>query len=145
MELERMRTFWDRVLLREIVKDYYLITSGLEPWHIANITKYMSETEIQRTILEGLWYNKILAWRNQQIPVPIRRGREIVGLRKADPFTVGMPDILALKDGVLYGIEVKTSKGRQSPEQKDWAIRIEEAGGVYILARSWEDVRDNII
>jgi hypothetical protein len=105
----------------------------------------MKETDIQRTILEGLWYNRVLAWRNQQIPVPIRKGSQIIGLRKADPLTVGMPDILALKEGILYGIEVKTARGKQTKEQKEWAKKIEDNGGVYILARSWEDVKNEMI
>jgi len=110
----------------------------------------MKETEIQRAILDYLMYKGILCWRNQSIPVPIRRGREIVGLRRADPHTVGQPDIMALVRpknalyGVLVGIEVKGAKGRLSPEQEAWRDKIVKAGGVWILARSIEDVEQGL-
>lgn len=106
----------------------------------------MKETVIQRMILDGLTYKRILCWRNQSIPVPIRRGRAIVGLRRADPHTVGMPDIIALYRtekmpyGFLLGIEVKTERGMQSAEQKIWQARLEENGGRYIVARGWDEV-----
>jgi len=103
----------------------------------------MKETLIQRIILDSLTNRGVMCWRNQQIPVPIRRGRAIVGLRRADPHTVGMPDICALIKGLFIGIEVKRDDkggGRQSPDQKRWQEMIEKNGGIYILARSWDDV-----
>ena len=48
----------------------------------------------------------------------------------------------ALKDGITIYIEVKTSKGYQSDYQKQFQQDIESHGGVYILARSIEDVQD---
>jgi len=98
------------------------------------------ETPIQSAILNQLLWRKIFAWRNQRIPTPIRRGREIKGFRKADPQTVGMPDIIAVINGRFIGIEVKSATGKQEPEQVEWQAKLERAGGQYILARSWEDV-----
>uniref|UniRef100_A0A6H1ZCB6 VRR-NUC domain-containing protein n=1 Tax=viral metagenome TaxID=1070528 RepID=A0A6H1ZCB6_9ZZZZ len=104
----------------------------------------MSETDIQRTILEGLWYNRVIAWRYQNIPVPIRQGGRITGLRRVDQNNIGLPDIMAIYKGMFYGIEVKTRIGRQSKDQKEWERKINEAGGKYILARSWEDVKEGM-
>jgi hypothetical protein len=42
--------------------------------------------------------------------------------------------------GVLVGIEVKGAKGKLSVEQEAWRDKIEGAGGVWILARSIDDV-----
>ena len=100
----------------------------------------MRETEIQRAIIDNLRWRGILAFRCQPAPVPIRNGRNIVGFRKADPFNVGIPDIICAIKGRFIGIEVKSEIGRQSPEQVEWQRRIEKAGGAYVLARSWEDV-----
>jgi hypothetical protein len=100
----------------------------------------MSETAIQRSILDNLLWRGILAWRQQSIPTPIRRGRLIIGLRKADIHTVGIPDIACIINGQYFGIEVKTENGKQRPEQKDWQEKLQAAGASYILARSWEDV-----
>lgn len=54
----------------------------------------------------------------------------------------GLSDLSALKDGITIYIEVKTSKGYQSDYQKQFQQDIESHGGVYILARSIEDVQD---
>lgn len=53
----------------------------------------------------------------------------------------GQPDIFAIIQGRFVGIEVKTAVGRQSKDQKNWQRNCERAGGLYILARSVEDVR----
>jgi len=104
----------------------------------------MTETQIQHAILDWLLWNQIFAWRNQRIPTPIRRGRQIIGLRKADPATVGMPDILCCIKGRLIGLEVKTDTGKQSKEQVEWGERLEKAGGVYAVVRSVDDVESVI-
>ena len=53
----------------------------------------------------------------------------------------GTPDILGTYQGRAIGIEVKSATGRQRPEQKLWQAQFERAGGLYILARSVDDVR----
>ena len=47
---------------------------------------------------------------------------------------------MCLKGGLFVGIEVKSDKGRQSPEQKQVEEFITKLGGHYILARGIEDV-----
>ena len=54
----------------------------------------------------------------------------------------GVPDLFAMKEGMIYGIEVKSSKGHQSEMQKVFEERFRKSGGIYILARSLEDVRN---
>jgi len=44
--------------------------------------------------------------------------------------------------GKSYGIEVKKPKEKQSDEQKEWQAKFENAGGIYILARSLDDVME---
>lgn len=52
----------------------------------------------------------------------------------------GQPDIFAIIQGRFVGIEIKSAAGRQSKDQKNWQRNCERAGGIYILARSVEDV-----
>lgn len=52
----------------------------------------------------------------------------------------GIPDRIAVKDGRFYAIEVKARNGRLSPYQIEFRDRLEQAGGVYLEARSLEDV-----
>lgn len=53
----------------------------------------------------------------------------------------GQPDIFAIMNGRFIGIEVKAAKGKQSEAQKNWETNCTLAGGLYILARSVEDVQ----
>ena len=53
----------------------------------------------------------------------------------------GWPDITGLlPDGRFIGVEVKAPNGRQSPAQKDMERDIRRRNGIYILARSIDDV-----
>ena len=53
----------------------------------------------------------------------------------------GWPDICLIKEGVFYGIEVKTDVGKLSPEQRELGAEIIANGGQYIIARSIDDVQ----
>jgi hypothetical protein len=53
----------------------------------------------------------------------------------------GTPDLLGvMAPGQAFGIEVKAAKGAQREAQKNWQKAWEKRGGIYILARSIEDV-----
>lgn len=52
----------------------------------------------------------------------------------------GIPDRIAVKDGRFYAIEVKAKNGRMSPYQEAFCSGLTYAGGIYIEARSVEDV-----
>ena len=45
-----------------------------------------------------------------------------------------------LANGRRFEIEVKNETGRQSPDQKNFQAMIEKFGGLYVLARSVDDV-----
>lgn len=53
----------------------------------------------------------------------------------------GAPDIVVCYKGHYIGIEAKTYDGVQSGWQKTRQKQIEAAGGIYILARTVDDVR----
>ncbi|GMO63128.1 MAG: hypothetical protein Ta2A_10120 [Treponemataceae bacterium] len=48
--------------------------------------------------------------------------------------------ICCMPDGRFAAIEVKSPKGRLSPEQKQWLANIESRHGLVVVARSVEDV-----
>lgn len=94
-----------------------------------------AESHIVHAILDWFAWNKILAWRNQSGAIKAEGGYYVkLG-------TKGMPDIIAIHGGHPIGIECKTETGKQSPGQKEFAKKWEDAGGTYIIARSIEDVR----
>ena len=56
----------------------------------------------------------------------------------------GVSDIIAIINGIYYGIEVKNEKGKQSKDQKIFEESLKNAGGIYILARSLKDVINHL-
>ena len=52
----------------------------------------------------------------------------------------GISDMIACKDGVVLFVEIKNPRGKQSDNQIKFQSDIEERGGRYLIARSWEDV-----
>ena len=97
-----------------------------------------SEAAIQLLILKHLRAKGVFCWRAQPHTYNAKLGFHI-----SNPYAMsGQSDILAVipPHGTLVGIEVKTKTGRQRPEQILFQKRLEAVGGVYILARSVEDV-----
>lgn len=99
------------------------------------------EGKIQLAILKHLRSHSVLCWRHEPLTYNHDLGRHI-----SNPYAMkGVADILAvMPDGTgrMLAIEVKTPKGKQSPDQVLFQKRLEEAGGVYVLARSVDDVKE---
>ena len=63
---------------------------------------------------------------------------------KAMGTSAGFPDlILPLPQGEWAGLalELKSAKGRQSPEQKAWMERLRGAGWCYLIIRTFDEFR----
>lgn len=101
-----------------------------------------NEIAIQNLIIKTLRDYGALVFRMRNVPTPIRRGKAIVGFRKADSANAGMADLLVVlpPSGEHYWVECKSAKGQQRDDQLIFQRRIEGAGGRYIIARSWLDV-----
>lgn len=70
------------------------------------------------------------------------RDRRTASKLKAEGVKPGVSDIMVLWGGRLICIELKTAKGRQSPEQKQWSDDATMAGAAYYIARSVEQVEE---
>ncbi len=57
----------------------------------------------------------------------------------------GVSDFVAIKDGNVLFIEVKTERGRQSEHQKKFENNICNSGGHYFVARDVSDVDRYIV
>jgi len=53
----------------------------------------------------------------------------------------GIPDLIAVKNGRVLFIELKTARGRQSDYQKQFPADLEAAGGEYVLCRGVDDLQ----
>lgn len=94
----------------------------------------MSETEVQREILDWLDKTGRLCWRNLNLT---RYGKS-----KYNP--KGMPDIFCLIGGMLLGIEVKAQGGRTSKEQLAYGDLLNRHGASFCIAYNVSDVKDHI-
>ena len=99
------------------------------------------EAFVQREILRLYGaHPRIRLWR-------ANAGRALVataagGLRSMQVNIPGCPDLIGwiAPEGRFLGIECKGDRGKLRPEQASFRDRLEKDGGLYIVARSVEDV-----
>lgn len=97
----------------------------------------MTEHELQRCILDYLTQKRIFHWRNNSGALhSVYKGKA----RFMRFGAVGSPDIFAVKNGKIVGIEVKGPRGKLSAAQDEFGSRLIVAGGDYIVAYSLDDV-----
>ena len=103
----------------------------------------MTETTIVKNIILKIgevYPTQIRAWRNNTGAAKNENGRFVrYGL-------VGSADISGLMapNGRRLEIEVKTPKGYATVKQKAFGAMINDMGGLWILARSFEDVQKEL-
>ena len=97
----------------------------------------MTEKQIQNAILRAFGtLPQLRLWR-------ANAGAALMGRRFVHFGLPGQADLTGiLPDGRRLEIEVKSSTGRQSREQVSFERMIRRFGGLYVLARSVEDVRE---
>ena len=106
------------------------------------------------------WFN--LQWPQYRgllfaVPNGGARSKATAGKLKAEGVVAGVADLILLvprwfttwrrEQGCLCAglcIEMKTAKGRQSPEQKEWQARVEKMGYEYAVCRSLDEFINTI-
>lgn len=103
------------------------------------------ETSIQNAILLALSSAGCLVWRVETagawVGRQIHREGDTVTLANARMFTTGLvkggSDIIGIAPGGRFlAVEVKTDKGRTTPEQDRFLEAVRKAGGIAGVARS---------
>lgn len=56
----------------------------------------------------------------------------------------GVPDIVGIRDGRFFGIELKAPKGIASPAQQQFIDEIKRAGGIAFVARTLDEVIEGL-
>jgi hypothetical protein len=100
----------------------------------------LKESQIEQACLQYLnyfgWY--CFKFKDQ---TEFRDGK----FRKPLPFQVnGVADAFAIKNGVQIWIEFKTQTGVQSIHQKLFQKNIEMNGGIYLLIRSVDELKEKL-
>lgn len=95
--------------------------------------KKPTEHEIQTDIMDWLDAKGYFFWRNNSGAV--KRGKRYIRFGAK-----GSPDIFVIRNGKIWGIEVKDHRGKLSGEQAEFLTAMQDNGGGYIIARSLEEV-----
>lgn len=98
----------------------------------------MLEKEIQLSICDYLALKKIFFWRQNITPVYDSKNERFRAMPKYS--LTGVSDIIALKEGIAYFIEVKRPKGVQSGNQKIFEELVTKNGGIYKVVMSIDDI-----
>ena len=85
--------------------------------------KHMSEDNLLQAVVEAA---SLLGWRWHHI----RRSDKAVQMGHA-----GFPDLLLVREHRLVSIELKTHKGRVTPEQQEWLDALRAAGVQTLVIR----------
>lgn len=100
----------------------------------------MNESQIEKSIIEFLSYSKWFVWKNLDQPL-FANG----SYRRLRPGQIkGISDLIAIKNGRVLFLEVKSRKGRLSESQKQFGEQIINAGGEFHVVRSISDVEEII-
>lgn len=91
------------------------------------------------------WFN--LQWPEYRgllfaVPNGGARSKATAGKLKAEGVVAGVSDLILLVPkqwAFALCIEMKTAKGRQSPEQKEWQSKVESHGYRYAVCRSLDE------
>lgn len=107
------------------------------------------ETVVMRKIMIALSEAGHKVWRNETgqfwTGKPIHRDGKTVTLTNAAMIPVGLcvgsSDLIGIQSGTgrLFALEVKTSNGRTTKEQKSFIQTVIDAGGIAGVVRSVED------
>lgn len=70
--------------------------------------------------------------------------RQVEGRFVKSTTAAGVPDVIACIRGRFVGIEVKIGRDRQSLAQKSQEEKINQADGVYLIAKTFEQIQKEI-
>ena len=89
-----------------------------------------SERLIQNAVVEHLAWRGIPGMFWTHFPAGGLRNRVVAAQLKGAGTKAGVPDILLLADGRLYGLELKADRGKLSPDQVATHTAMREAGAI---------------
>lgn len=92
------------------------------------------ETKIQKEIIFSMAKMGFFVWKNHTQAVRVQGG-----MRTKNP-NAGSPDIMAIKEGRFYAIEVKTKTGKLDNHQRQWLINARSQGAITMCVRSLDDL-----
>lgn len=100
------------------------------------------EAKVQNKICEHLQKKGLFFFRTNNSPVYDQKlNSGLGGYRSQGKWAAsGLPDIIGIVNGRFVGLEVKSTKGKQSSDQVLFERRCKNNGGIYAVVRSVSDV-----
>jgi len=99
----------------------------------------VSESQIVNACIRWLWYNKCFVWRNNSGAWKPEGTNQFIRFGH-----VGSADIIGLTpSGRFLSVECKSAKGKLSTPQELFGERIRNSNGLYIVARSTDDLEQH--
>lgn len=103
----------------------------------------MKESELLSFALTCLKQSGLVYWRVPNGPVVHTIGTKQI--RKKSPIK-GFPDIAGvMPNGKFFAIELKSDKGRLTPEQTEWITKLNMSGAMAIVLKSKDEIREFIV
>lgn len=103
----------------------------------------MKESELLSFALTCLKQSGLVYWRVPNGPVVHTIGTKQI--RKKSPIK-GFPDIAGvMPNGKFFAIELKSDKGRLTPEQTEWITKLNMSGAMAIVLKSKDEIRQFIV
>ena len=100
----------------------------------------IKETNIQKQILDYLHLKGYVAFKHRNVGIYKRKTDHYIPLSFGER---GISDIIGCtKKGIFFAIEVKRPKGKLTLEQREFLDRVNQKGGIGILADCLEQVID---
>jgi len=136
----------ERQILKDLQLQYKMVKyPTMKPEMISlNHWNDNSANELTKSVIAFLQFNGCQAERINTMGVYRKKyrtdGVAIGGQWTKGTGTPGSADISATIKGRSVKIEVKYGKDRQSQAQKDYQKAIEEAGGIYIIVKTFADM-----
>lgn len=87
------------------------------------MSREATEREWQQTVIEAL---RLFGWRLTHF----RPAQTKIGWRTPLEGDAGFPDIVAVRDGWMLALELKSERGRATPEQQAWLADLAKVPGV---------------
>jgi hypothetical protein len=98
------------------------------------------EAELLSYAVTILKQSGLVWWRVNNSPSLFNNKAGAVSFRKSP--IKGFPDLAGMfaGSGRLFALEIKTTKGKVSPEQVDWIAKINKSGGMAVVLRSKAEI-----
>ena len=97
----------------------------------------ISEAQFQHRVIGAA---RVYGWRvNHQRPALTRSGR----WSTATQGDIGFPDLVLARGGQVLIVELKTNRGRVSPEQRKWLTELGDLARLW-RPRDWDNILDEL-